>query len=114
MTTKSQRTKKVEKVAKGNPYFEQTELFDLAKEADQFHALKTLAEQEGGQLLLKHYITSAVAGIDKLAQFGSLSHAELIAVCAHISVNLDAARSLARAAENLALADEALEEALRE
>lgn len=113
-TKQTQRVERVRKATKNNPYAELTEVYEIAGEADKFHALKVILEQEGGQILLKHYIESAVRGIDGLSQYQSLTHPELVALCALITTNLQSARALTRAADNLSMADEALEEALRE
>lgn len=111
---KSTRTKQVEEIAKGNRYFEQTEAYEIAAEADKFHSLKTLLDQEGGRILLDHYIKKTVGGVDQLSGYADMPHEKLIALCAFITTNLESARALARAGDNLAMADEALEEALRE
>lgn len=110
---KTPRRVKVEKAAKDNQYYELTDLYEIAGEADKFHALKTILDQEGGQVLLEHYIKSAVAGVDALAQYETLSYERLISICALIHSNLQSARALSRAADNLSMADEALEEALQ-
>lgn len=100
-------------MAKNNRFYELTDLYEIAAEADRFHALKTIVEQEGGQVLLEHYLKNVVACIDMLKAYADLPHEKLIAICASLTVNLESARALARAGDNLALADEALEEALR-
>ena len=112
-TKKNQRLEKVQKATKDNSYLELTELQEIANEADKFHALKTLLDQEGGQIILKHHIDSVVRGVDGLANYRHMDRDQLVSVAAMITTNLEMARALTRAAKNLEMADEALEEALR-
>lgn len=113
-TKKSQRVEKVKKATKGNPYFELTEVYAIAEDADKFHALKTLLDQEGGQILLNHHIEAVKRGVEGLSSYQHLDRDQLVSIAALITTNLDMARALSRAAGNLEMADEALDDALRE
>ena len=106
--------KTVKEKTKNNPFFEQTEAFSIAIDADKYYALKVLHEQEGGQVLVQELIDLAVNGIDSLAGYKEMSRDELVTVACTITTLLSVARSLTRAEENLSLADEALKETLHE
>lgn len=110
--TKNQRTKKLEKATKNNPYFELTELREIAEDADKFHSLKVVFEQEGGQLIVGALTKDIMGNIDRLSQYQSMSRDDLVSVAASITTQLGILRALTGAEENLRLADEALEEEL--
>lgn len=111
--TKQSRQEKLEKATNHNPYYEQTELFEAAKDADNYHALKSVFDQEGGQLLVKALIDDVVMGLNQLDNYSTMSRDELVSVIARISHARGLANALTNASSNLAAADELLEEALQ-
>lgn len=78
--------------------------------------IKTLYESEGGKLLADGLVQDIINKISVLStNYGTLTHVEMIAVCASISEKLFLIRALTRADKNYKqLYSELLDEALRE
>lgn len=104
----------MEKLTKNNQYYNLTELKEIAEDADKFHALKTVFDQEGGKVLVEALITNVINGVDRLSSYADMSRDELVSLAAQITISLNTARALTRAEENMSLADEQLQEALGE
>lgn len=87
----------------------------LAEQADLAHAIKSIADTEGGrntqQLLLRDVVTRVHA---LSSQYKTASHAELMALCADLSSHLHLAKLFANAQDTVAELDNQLEEALTE
>lgn len=82
---------------------------------DQYHALKVLADSEGGEILIEQLTKEIVQVVDTLAGgYRDMSLQEFIAHAARISTNLNMVRSLSRAAENYEGALDTLENMLRQ
>lgn len=117
-TTKKTPTKRQQRVSKKieqNSYLDLTDLKDLAFEADRFHALKVLMEQEGGQVLCDTLISDVVAAMNVLVgHYPSMDRDQLVSMIARMEASLNMTRALYRAADNLEAVDADLEEALRE
>lgn len=112
---KSQRTQKVAAELKDNSHLDKDVLFEIAEDADQYHALKVLLDQEGGSLLVDNLLADVLASVEQLAgSYQTLTLQQFIGFSARISSSLGTARSITRAAENLKGADELLTERLRE
>jgi hypothetical protein len=69
---------------------------------DVYHALKTVAESDGGKILIDNLTTDVVRTIGVLeGQYKTLTHIELIAHCALLAERLSLLRTLTRAKTNL-------------
>jgi len=80
------------------------------KALDKYHDLKALADTPGGRLLVEAFIADVVSKVDVLvSQYSTLSHIEMIALCASIKEKLDVARALTRAEDNLKELSDALQ-----
>jgi hypothetical protein len=110
---KTTRQKKVQGATENNQYLSLTDLEEVAKDADRYHALKVLHDSEGGQVLIDTLISDVVLGVNQLESYKDMSRDELVSVAARITTCLNTARALSRAAENLEYADEELEDRLR-
>lgn len=86
----------------------------IVEDADKYQSLKAIFDQDGGKLLVDALIQDVVGSIGKLENYPSMTRDELVAVIARLSTSLNMARTLTRAEKNSSLADEALEDALRE
>lgn len=72
------------------------------EDIDTFNALKTLAQSDGGKILIETLTTDIVSVIGTLeTQYKILSHTELIGYCASLSERLALLRTLTRANKNL-------------
>lgn len=111
---KKTRSKRVSKALKENPNYDEGLLNEIADDADKYHALKTVMDQEGGEILVDSLITDVARYVDRLASsHAELTLSEFISLSARIEVSLGMARSLTRAGKNLEGADEALKASLR-
>jgi hypothetical protein len=77
---------------------------------DKYHDLKALADIPGGKILVEALLTDSVSKVDTLmSQYQSLSHIEMIALCASIKEKMDIVRALTRAESNLKELSDALQ-----
>lgn len=91
------------------------EAAEVAAELDSAAALSTVSESKGGKILISALQSDVVDVIDTLGnKFKTLTHIELIALCAELKTKLDFMRSLSRAKKNKEYLNELLEEKLRE
>lgn len=88
-------------------------LEDTLNDADKYHALKTIFDQDGGQILVDSLIDDVVSSIERLENYAELSRDQMVSLVARMTTSLNLARALTRAEENHRLADEALKDALR-
>lgn len=94
---------------------ERPELEPMAKDADLYHSLEAIANQEGGKVLIKTLMDDTVDSIEALVSgYKKMSLPDMQAYCATIAANLGVIRALTRSGKNKKLVDEALEEALKE
>ena len=112
-STKKSRTEKVEKAIKTNPYYDLTQIREAAEDADKYHALKTVFDQEGGQVLVDTLIAEVTHCVDLLDNYADMNRDQIVSIVAAMVAAKNLARSLTRAEENLTYADELLDEALR-
>lgn len=91
------------------------EIETLADQADQIHAIKVMAQTEGGEVLLQLTLSDVVNTVNELAaNYKKYSHTDLIAVCATLSAHYNMARLLAGAEANEKALQEILADALLE
>jgi hypothetical protein len=77
---------------------------------DKYHDLKALADIPGGKILVEALLSDSVSKVDTLmSQYQSLSHIEMIALCASIKEKMDVVRALTRAESNLKELSDALQ-----
>ncbi len=77
---------------------------------DRYHDLKALADTPGGRVLVDALLSDVVAKTDVLmSQHQSLSHIEMIALCASMKEKMDIVRVLTRAKSNLKELSDALQ-----
>lgn len=82
---------------------------------DTYHALKTLANSDGGKVLVDGLLKDIVGTIGVLENsYRTLSHIELIGHCAALSEKLSLMRILTRAGTNYDELKKLLKDALQE
>lgn len=78
-------------------------------------AIAAVADQEGGKVLIKGLTEDSLNAIERLAnQHTSLSHLEIIGVCASLQANLNLLRTLTRAKDTKHLLETDIKAALEE
>jgi hypothetical protein len=88
---------------------------DIVQDLGKAKALSSLADSEGGKLLIDTLKSELVSGIDSLViAYKSASHSELIAICANLKARLDLLRSLTRAKEAKEVLENILADALKD
>lgn len=87
----------------------------IIEDLETYASLDSLANSEGGKVLIKTLTDDVFATIDTLCiTYKKASQAELQALCAVLQVNLDLLRAIRNAPKNKALARIALDEQLGE
>lgn len=88
----------------------------LVKEkVEQLHDISSLASTAGGQTLVTLLIKDTVNAMQRLrASYKTASHTELVTIIADMSARFETAKLLLNAKESEDVANERLEEALRE
>lgn len=90
-------------------------LVDLAESADSVHAIKAIADQEGGKVLVRLLLKDVVNAVNTLRTgYATLTHTELIAHCATLNERINLAKLLINAEESEKALDKAIAEALAE
>jgi len=85
------------------------------QDLDVYNALKTVADSDGGEILIKNLLSDVVNTIGTLEkQYKTLTHIEMIAYCASLSEKLSLLRSLTRASKNFSDLKKLLEDTLSE
>jgi len=88
---------------------------EIREDLSQFKALDAVKHSEGGKFIIKKSLESIIATIDGLASnYTTLTHAELVTLCARLSERLAIYRILNNTETNIKFAEEALQEALEE
>lgn len=88
---------------------------EIREDISQFKSLDAVKHSEGGKLIIKKSLESIIVTIDTLASsYTTLSHPELIALCARLSERMAIYRVLNNTELNIKFAEEALQEALKE
>jgi hypothetical protein len=73
----------------------------LNKQKEDFGALRSLANTDGGKLLVEALTKDALNSIERFAnQYKTLTHQEFIALGAEVSIRLGLLRTLSRAEKN--------------
>lgn len=102
------------KALKANPYLDKDALYEIAEDVDKYAALKDVCDSPGGVVLVETLFADAAAITNDLAtNYSGYKLEDFQARSARLNVVLGLARSLLRAADNLAGADETLKDALR-
>lgn len=88
---------------------------EIREDITDFKNLDAVKHSEGGKIIIKKSLESIIVTIDTLASnYSTLSHPELIALCARLSERLAVYRLLNNTELNIKFAEEALQEALQE
>ena len=88
---------------------------EIREDLSQYKALDAVKHSEGGKIIIKQSLASIIATMDALASnYSTLSHAELMSLCARLSERLVTYRILNNTEANIKFAEEALQEALEE
>lgn len=88
---------------------------EIRQDLDIMNSLDAVKHTEGGKILIKRSLETITNTVDSLASnYISLSHAELMGLCARLSERLAIYRALSNTDINIKLTEEALEEALKE
>ena len=67
---------------------------------DTYHDLKVLGQTPGGKVLVDAYTRDIVSAVNQLAhQYRSLTHVEMIAICAGMNEKLSVVHTITRAEE---------------
>ena len=67
---------------------------------DKYHDLRVLGQSRGGKILVAGHIQDIISSLSILAaQYKSLTHIEMIAICAGLNEKLNAVRAITRAEE---------------
>lgn len=94
---------------------ENGKLAGIADDVQKYAAISSVANQEGGRILIGALIEDVITGVESAAYgYSTKTHAELMAVCAGLKANLDLMRILVRSHRNKDDARAALAEALKE
>jgi hypothetical protein len=87
------------------------EIKDKQEEKKIFMALEALSVSEGGQILIQNFKRDILANIETISlRYSTLSHIELISLCAKLKIQIDTLRSLTRAKKNKEFITEEIEE----
>ncbi|MCG3219606.1 MAG: hypothetical protein KAR35_11380 [Candidatus Heimdallarchaeota archaeon] len=84
---------------------------EIQDDISRFRSIETMANSNGGKIILKEIKSDVVSTIDQLStRYGELTHIELIALCAGLKEKLTMMRVMKNAKENKAMAIEALDD----
>lgn len=87
----------------------------IADELDKFSAIEAVYMSNGGKILFKSLMKDSIGSIESLmSKYKTLTHIEMIAICAELKSNIDLARVLKKSEKNKKQAQEDLEQALLE
>jgi len=65
---------------------------------DTYHDLKVLGQTPGGKILVEGYTKDIISSLNQLAyQYKTLTHIEMIAVCAGLQERMNVVRTITRA-----------------
>lgn len=88
---------------------------EIREDLDIMNALDAVKHTEGGKILIKKSLETITSTVDSLASnYITLSHTEIMGLCARLSERLSIYRALSNTDINIKLTEEALEEALKE
>jgi len=88
---------------------------EIRKDLGEMNALNAVKNSEGGKIIIKRSLADILSTLDSLASgYPILSHIQLVSLCARLKERLDIYRALNNSDANIQLAEEALEEALKE
>ena len=84
---------------------------EITKDIKKYKAIDAVGSSVGGKIIIKEIKSDVISTIEQLSSgYGSLSHIELIALCAGLNEKLTMLRLIRNAKENKAMAIEALED----
>ena len=87
----------------------------IVDDVEQYAAISAVGNSEGGKLIIDGLVADVISGLDSVtSNYKTATHAELMGTCAGLKANLDLLRVLTRAHKNKNLAQDALEEAIKE
>jgi len=87
----------------------------VMEQVEKLHDISSLASTAGGKTLINLLIKDTVNAMQRLrASYRTASHTELLAIIADMSAKFETAKLLLNAKEGEEVANERLEEALRE
>ena len=90
-------------------------LVDLVDAADSAHDIKAIAQQPGGQELVRLLMKDVVQNVTRLgSSYSELTHTQFIAICAQMNERLQLARAIMNAEAREKELDEAITQALSE
>jgi hypothetical protein len=88
-------------------------LVDLIESADSVQDIKAIADQPGGQELVRLLLKDVTQTVIRLgASYGDLSHIQMIALCAQMQERLVLAKLIKNAADKEKELDQAITDAL--
>jgi len=88
---------------------------EIKKELDRVKSISVLANSDGGKILVKSFHKDIINDMDKLAyNYASLTHIEMIAICANLRTKLSLLRTFNNSKKNQEIAEKDLEESLKE
>jgi hypothetical protein len=88
---------------------------EILTERDEKQALKALADQEGGQIVIAAVLSDITRFVTQLtSEYRTGSHFDLVRICADLNASLSLYRSLTRAEKHVKEIDEIIKEALHE
>lgn len=106
--------KKIQKAIKNNPEVDVEFLTEALQDAETQHALKAIADQKGGQILIAEFSKDIESFTNLLAEnYREYSRDDFVAISAGISAASKVKRLLLSASGELATINEAIEETLR-
>jgi hypothetical protein len=90
-------------------------MVDLIASADSVQDIKAIADQPGGQELVKLLLVDVVSTVNRLGcSYGELSHIQMIALCAQMQERLVLAKLIKNAADKEKELDQSIADALAE
>ena len=88
---------------------------EIQSDIKKYSAFASLGSTEGGALLIDVFIEDILTTVTKLSHnYKTLTHMEMVALCASLESKLDVVRTLSRSVKNRDGALDALAEALKE
>lgn len=91
------------------------EVVEIEKDLGTYISLETLADSEGGKILVDNLAKDIIGLTESLGiKYKTATHAELMGLCADLESKTTILRLITRAKKNKELAQDALKEALME
>lgn len=91
------------------------EVVSIERDLERYVALETLAESEGGKIIVDNLASDVISLAEILgAQYKTATHAEILGLCADLDNKLTILRLITRSKKNKELALDALKQAIKE